>query len=167
MSEVEFRTHRPGDLGWIIHRHAIIYAEEYGFVDHGFEGHVANLMVEFVANYDPNRERFFIAERDGQILGGILICTDRTMADGGKSAKLHTFFVERAARGTGIGKQLLGKLVDFAIEKGFERISLTTETRLASARRLYGAAGFKIITFEDRGEYTPPGSKLETWRLEL
>lgn len=165
MSQIEFRPHRPGDLGWIIHRHGVIYAEEYGWGER-LEGLVAKIMADFIESYDPARERFYIAERDGQFLGCVLICTDRHAGDG-TTAKLRTFLVEPAARGMGVGKQLLRKCIEFAVEKGYARITLTTEPKFDSARRLYERAGFKVIGIKDCGDFAPAGSKEESWQLEL
>lgn len=166
MGEIEFRNHRPGDLGWIVHRHGVIYAEEFGWGER-LEGLVASIMAEFTANHNPEMERFFIAEREGQFLGCVLLCMDRSVGNDGKSAKLRTFLVEPAARGMGVGKQLLRKSIDFAIERDYRRITLTTEAQMASARRLYGDAGFRIVKIEDCGDFAPPGAKQETWQLDL
>jgi GNAT superfamily N-acetyltransferase len=166
MSEIIFRGHRSGDLGWIVHRHGVVYAGELGWPDR-LEGIVAGLMSDFSRENDPERERFYIAERDGQFLGCILVSIDRTVDDGGKTAKLRVFLVERTARRLGIGRQLLEKSIDYAREKGYKKVVLMTESSLTPARRLYAAAGFQLTRVRDCGDYAPPGSKEETWELDL
>lgn len=166
---VTYRSHRPGDIGHIIHRHGTFYAEEYGS-DERFEALVARIMADFIDNYDPARERCWIAERDGQILG--FVCLVKDAESGGDctdTARLRVLFVEPAARGLGIGRQLVQNCLDFARDKSYRRIVLFTQSILTSAQRLYGNAGFRLIGEEEEAKenYFPPGARIQHWALDL
>jgi DNA-binding MarR family transcriptional regulator/GNAT superfamily N-acetyltransferase len=133
------RTHRPGDAGWIIFRHGELYAEEYGY-DETFEGLVADILAHFLEHHDPKRERLWIAERDGERVGSVMIVkADEDVA------QLRIFLVEPKARGMGIGKRLIQECIDFSKRSGYNKIKLWTHSELDAARHLYVKAGFKIV----------------------
>src|SRR5205814_1798959 len=102
------RPHRPGDMGWIVHRHGALYAEEYGW-DETFEALVAEVAAEFIRNFDRKRERAWIAEREDAILGAVLL-----VKGGEETAKLRLLYVEPQARGLGIGRKLVNECTRFA-----------------------------------------------------
>jgi DNA-binding MarR family transcriptional regulator/predicted GNAT family N-acyltransferase len=157
--EVILRTHRPGDLGWVTWRHGVVYAREHGW-DARFEAVVARICADFADNFDPARERFWIAERDGEPLGSICL-----VKGPGESAQLRLLLLEPAARGLGLGRRLVEACIAFAREAGYPDIMLLTEQRLTVARAIYAKAGFVL---ESSGPYGfDEGAIAETWRLRL
>jgi DNA-binding MarR family transcriptional regulator/GNAT superfamily N-acetyltransferase len=146
------RTHRPGDIGWIIHRHGALYQQEYGW-DEKFEALVAGILVKFVENFDPKRERCWMAEQEGNIIGSVMLVRKTDTV-----AKLRTLYVEPTARGLGVGKRLVEECIQFAREAGYRKITLWTNSILLAARRIYEREGFKLISTD--GDF-------ETWELIL
>lgn len=136
------RDLQPGDIGWVIRRHGMLYAQEYGW-DDTFEGFVAEIAGEFVKSRDAKRERCWIAERDGEIVGSVFL-----MRQSDAVAKLRLLYVEPSARGLGIGARLTEECIRFARAKGYKTLTLWTNDILVSARRIYQAAGFKLVKSE-------------------
>ena len=129
---------RPGDLGWIVHRHGVLYAREYGF-DPTFEAYVAGPLADMVRAASP-WDRIWIAERDGRMVGCVAI-----VAAGPRTAQLRWFLVEPEARGGGLGKRLLREAVAFCRTGGYDSIILWTVSALAAASHLYRSAGFRKV----------------------
>lgn len=128
----------PGDIGWITHRQGILYATEFGW-DERFEALVAEIAGAFVSNFDSRRERCWIAERQGEVVGSVFLAK----ADE-ETAKLRLLYVEPAARGLGIGSRLVDECIRFARASGYRRIGLWTNDVLVSARRIYESRGFQL-----------------------
>jgi DNA-binding MarR family transcriptional regulator/GNAT superfamily N-acetyltransferase len=154
------RQHQPGDMGWIVHRQAILYAEEYGW-DETYEALAAEIVGQFIKNYDPKRERCWIAEKDGARVGAVFVARASD-----EVAKLRLLHVEPEARGLGIGKRLVEECVRFARHVGYQKITLWTQSILQVARHIYKHAGFRIVCEEQHHSFGKD-LRAETWELDL
>lgn len=154
------RPPQPGDMGWVVERHGVLYTQEYGW-DETFEGLVAEIVAHFIKYFDPKRERCWIAEKDGQRVGSVfLVKKDET------TAKLRLMLVEPHARGLGIGARLTDECIRFARQAGYTKIVLWTNSVLTAARHMYAKAGFKLVKEEAHHSF---GKDLvgEDWELVL
>jgi DNA-binding MarR family transcriptional regulator/N-acetylglutamate synthase-like GNAT family acetyltransferase len=142
--EIVLRAPRPGDFGTIVTRHAVLYAEEYGWREN-FEGLCAQIVADFVNNYDAERERCWIAELDGRYAGAVLL-----VKDSAEVARLRLLLVEPWARGHGIGAKLTAECVQFARARGYKKVTLWTHGVLTAARHIYERFGFKLTSSEKK-----------------
>jgi DNA-binding MarR family transcriptional regulator/N-acetylglutamate synthase-like GNAT family acetyltransferase len=157
---VTIRGLRSGDLGWIVQRHGELYATEYAW-DDTFEALVARVVADFAARSRPDRESAWIAEVDGVRAGCVLCCEAAE-----HTAQLRTLLVEPWARGLGIGARLVDECLSFARSARYESVVLWTNDVLVSARRIYEAAGFRLVDEERHHSF---GHDLvgQVWRLDL
>jgi DNA-binding MarR family transcriptional regulator/GNAT superfamily N-acetyltransferase len=154
------RPHQPGDMGWVVGRQGLLYAQEYGW-DEQYEALAAKIAAHFIEHFDARRERCWIAERKGEIVGAVfLVKHSQTVA------KLRLLHVEASARGLGIGKRLLDECVRFARRVGYKKITLWTQSILHAARHIYKQAGFRCVGKKRHHSF---GKDLvaETWELNL
>jgi DNA-binding MarR family transcriptional regulator/GNAT superfamily N-acetyltransferase len=154
------RPHQPGDMGWVIHRHGVLYAREYGY-DERFEALVAEIAAKFIQNFDAKRERCWIAEKDGEIAGSVFLVKQSKAV-----AKLRLLLVEPAARGLGIGKRLVEECIRFARQAGYRTITLWTQEELHAAQHIYERAGFRMVREQPHREFGIPMVG-QIWEMEL
>jgi len=154
------RPHEPGDMGWVTHRHGVLYAREYGW-DQRFEALVAQIVADFISNYRPERERCWIAEMSGEIVGSVFV-----VQGGETEAKLRLLLVEPKARGLGLGTRLVQECIRFSRRAGYRKLILWTNSVLKEARHIYQKTGFTLVAQEDHHSF---GHDLtgETWELVL
>ena len=158
-SSVSLRAHRPGDMGWIVERHAVLYHEQDGW-GAPFEALVAGIVKDFLENFDPARERCWIAERDGERVGCVFVVKQSASV-----AKLRLLIVEPSARGAGLGRRLVDECIAFARAKGYRKLVLWTHAHLLAARSIYKAAGFKRLPQTEVHDSFGPKAVSEFWEL--
>lgn len=158
------RDPQPGDLGYVVHRQALLYAQEYGW-DWTFEALVARIVADFIDQFDPPRERCWIAQRQGRIVGSIFLVRPRDDAPDDE-AKLRLLYVDADARGLGVGAALVDACIAEARAQGYRRLTLWTNAVLVSARRIYQARGFTLVREEQHHSF---GHDLvgQYWALDL
>ncbi|MGW4482509.1 bifunctional helix-turn-helix transcriptional regulator/GNAT family N-acetyltransferase [Amycolatopsis sp. NPDC004368] len=161
------RTPRPGDLGWVVHRHGTLYAREYG-LDERFEALVARVVADFADHRDDPRQAAWIAELAGERVGSVFCmpAADKSDRTDKTTAKLRLLLLEPAARGHGVGKRLVHECVEFARAHGYRTMELWTLSALDAARGIYKAAGFELEKSTPTSAFGPPMTG-ETWRKEL
>lgn len=154
------RPHQPGDLGWAVQQHGMLYAQQFGW-DASFEGMAAEVAAKFLRDFDPVRERAWIAEKDGENIGCVFLVKQSEDV-----AKLRMLLVHPKARGLGLGKRLVEECIRFARAKGYKKITLWTNDILTTARHIYEKAGFKLVASEPHFSF---GHHMvgETWELDL
>lgn len=158
--ELVIRAHRPGDIGWVISRQSKLYAEEYGW-DGSYEALAAEICAAFIRDFREGREYCWIAELGGEPVGAVFLVWQSD-----EVAKLRLLHVEASARGHGIGAKLVAACIEKARAAGYARLVLWTNDVLGSARKIYQAAGFRLVEEERHHSF---GKDLvgQNWELEL
>jgi len=154
------RAPRPGDYGWVVHRQGALYASEYGW-DATFEALVAEIVAAFIRNFNARQEGCWLAERAGEIAGSVFLVRESEAV-----GRLRLLYVEPEARGLGIGRRLVAECIAAARRASFRSLTLWTNDVLASARRIYEAAGFRLVKEEKHHSF---GADLvgQFWELVL
>ena len=158
--DITLRAHRPGDMGWVVERHGVLYQEEYGW-GALFEALVADIVAKFLRDFDAKREYCWIAERGGERVGSVFVVKESRDV-----AKLRLLLIEPGARGEGLGKRLVQQCIDFARRKGYRKLVLWTHANLTAARAIYTKLGFRLVKAEAHRQFGVPVVG-EFWELKL
>jgi len=154
------RQPKVGDFGWIVARHAQLYAQEYGWAD-PFEGLCAQIVADFVNTFDAKKERAWIAEMHGENVGSIMLAKDSDDV-----ARIRLLLVDPQARGLGLGRKLTDECIKFARAAGYKKITLWTHRNLTAARHIYKTMGFRLTRSEKHKSWGKPVVS-EHWDLEF
>ncbi|HVY14166.1 MAG TPA: helix-turn-helix domain-containing GNAT family N-acetyltransferase [Rhodopila sp.] len=157
---LSLRPPRLGDIGWIIHRQALLYQREYGW-NQEFEVLLAEIFAAMMKDFTPDRDAGWVVELDGRIVGSVFVVRQSETV-----AKLRLLYIEPEARGRGLGRRLVMDCIAFARARGYRRLTLWTNDVLVPARRIYAAAGFRLTSAEPVHAF---GHDMvsETWDLDL
>lgn len=150
----------PGDMGWVVQQHGEIYWREYGW-DSRFEALVADIAAQFLRKFEPEWEKAWIAELDGERVGAVFVVRKSPT-----TAQLRMLILTPKARGLGLGARLTDECLAFARAKGYKKMVLWTNSCLTAARGIYAQRGFRLTKSEP---YDGFGQQLvgETWELKL
>ncbi len=160
-SSFVIRPPQAGDLGWVVHRQGVLYAQERGFNEQ-FEGLAARIVADFVKNGRRETDRCWIAAKDAAVIGSVFLVRQSDTV-----GRLRLLLVEPSARCLGIGSRLVAECIHFARRAGYRKITLATERDLEAARRLYRKAGFRLTTTKVHDSFGRRGLIAETWSLTL
>ena len=157
---IVLRDPKPGDMGWVVQTHGELYDREYGF-DWTFEALVADIVAQFVRDFDPEREKAWIAEVDGERVGSVFVVRKSATV-----AKLRLLILRPEARGLGLGGRLTDECIAFAKAAGYRKLVLWTQSNLTAARAIYASRGFVLKESEPNDAF---GRHLvsETWERTL
>lgn len=159
-AEAALRDLRPGDAGWIIGQHGMLYARDEGY-DQSFEALVAEILAAFLRDHDPAFERGWIAEQAGRRLGSIFC-----VRQDAETAKLRLFLLLPEARGTGLAPRMLATCMDWARARGYRRMVLWTHESHHAACALYRKAGWRM-TAQSPSHSFGQDTIDQTWEIDL
>ena len=162
---IELRDPEPGDLGWMVQRNGELYFDEYGWQG-PFEGMCAQIVSDFVANFDPKLEKCWIAHVDGERAGCVMLVKDDPKAKKADVARIRLLLLDANARGMGLGRRLVEECISFSRAKGYRRVTLWTHKELAAARAIYAKLGFVKTGEESHDDWVGKATS-EFWDLEL
>jgi DNA-binding MarR family transcriptional regulator len=158
---IVLRAHQTGDVGWIAHRQGLLYAQEHGY-DETFEALVAEIAARFVQRFDAQRERCWVAEQGGRIVGSVFLVRKSATV-----AQLRLLYVEPSARGQGLGARLVDECIRFARAKGYRSMMLWTQSDLDAAIHIYAARGFVLKKQDRHDSFGRKGLVGQHWSLRL
>jgi DNA-binding MarR family transcriptional regulator/N-acetylglutamate synthase-like GNAT family acetyltransferase len=164
-AEIILRDPNPGDFGWIVERHAILYREEYGWREK-FEGVCARIVADFIEHFDPKLEKCWIAEMAGQRVGCVMLVKDDPKAKKADVSRIRLLLLEPQARGRGLGRRLVEECIAFSRAKGYRRVTLWTHKELNAARAIYAKLGFRNTGEESHDDWVGKATS-EFWDLDL
>ncbi|MBW8904771.1 MAG: MarR family transcriptional regulator [Betaproteobacteria bacterium] len=163
-AEITLRPHRPGDMGWVVERHGVLYEGEYGW-GALFEALVADIVGKFLREFDAKRERCWIAEsridQHVERVGSVFV-----VDEGRNIAKLRLLLIEPQVRGQGLGQRLVEECIAFARSRGYRKLVLWTHENLTAARAIYTKLGFRLVKSEPHRQFGVPVVG-EYWELRL
>jgi DNA-binding MarR family transcriptional regulator/GNAT superfamily N-acetyltransferase len=164
-AEITLRDPNPGDFGWMVERHAVLYREEYDWRDK-FEGVCARIVADFIEHFDPKLEKCWIAEMAGQRVGCVMLVKDDPKAKKADVSRVRLLLLEPQARGQGLGRRLVEECVSFSRAKGYRRVTLWTHKELTAARAIYAKLGFTKTGEESHDDWGGKATS-EFWDLDL
>ncbi|HEV7689955.1 MAG TPA: helix-turn-helix domain-containing GNAT family N-acetyltransferase [Hyphomonadaceae bacterium] len=164
-ADITLRDPAPGDFGWMVERHAILYHEEYGWREK-FEGVCARIVADFIEHFDPKLEKCWIAEMAGQRVGYVMLVKDDPKAKKADVARIRLLLLEPQARGQGLGRRLVEECVAFSRARGYRRVTLWTHKELTAARAIYAKLGFRKTGEESHDDWGGKATS-EFWDLDL
>lgn len=86
---------------------------------------------------------YFIAEKDGVLLGGAGIYPTDALPEG--TCELVKMYLTPSARGLGLGRTMIAKCLEAAKNKGFTSVYLETMPELKKAVSVYEKFGFTYL----------------------
>lgn len=157
------RPARVGEIGWLIHRQAVLYHLEQGW-NGEFETLITRIYADFEAAPSTPARHLWVAEIEGEVAGSVFVVPAEDGEEG--TAQLRMLYVEPMFRGRGIGARLVAEAITFARVSGYKRIMLWTQDCLASARSIYQKAGF-VLAREERHHSFGADLNGQYWVLDL
>jgi N-acetylglutamate synthase-like GNAT family acetyltransferase len=135
IDQISIRTsYQPGDIGFITYLHGRLY--EFG---QSFEAYVSETLGSFYKTLNAEKERMWIAEHDGKIIGTIAVKNTNGVA------QLRYFLIHPDYRGIGLGKKLMDLFIGFIKDVGYTSSFLLTEKQLETAVGLYKRYGYTYV----------------------